>query len=91
MRDIFQAFADKIYRKSHAVGTNPKAQSRYDLVENMVHVNLECLCSPSGAQVAFSEARCDGKVLVFIQDIPRLLGREWRILKMQSWVCILRP
>ena len=71
-----QAYADKIFRKSQTVGANPQVQSRSGLVEHAVPVNSKCLCSPTAARKAVSDARRDGKVPVFIQDNPKIAGTK---------------
>ena len=76
LRDLFQAYADKIFRKSQTVGANPQVQSRSGLVEHAVPVNSKCLCSPTAARKAVSDARRDGKVPVFIQDNPKIAGTK---------------
>ena len=74
LRDLFQAYADKIFRKSQTVGANPQVQSRSGLVEHAVPVNSKCyvrqqrlekLCQTLGVMV---------KSLFSFKIIPRLLG-----------------
>ena len=71
---LVQAYAKKIFLKSQTVGANPQVQSRLGLKEHMEPVNSKCMCSPTEAKRAISEARRKDQIMVFNEITRKLLG-----------------
>ena len=78
---LVQAYARKIFLKSQTVGANPQVQSRLGLKEHMEPVNSKCMCSPTEAKRAISEARRKDQIMVFNRDNPETPGTKsyWRL------------
>ena len=60
------------------MGANPQDQSRMALTDHVDPVNSKCLFSGTQAKKIISNARREGKKLIFNQDNPKVDGtRSW--------------